>query len=149
MGLSVAGAVILLLIGICLFLFFRIRRRRKDLNALKAEISPITPALPMQGVDRMELGGGRGSPFPFPPPASLIASRKSHYNKRLSSLSIAPSYYGGTESPDSNSQGSPLGGRSLPPVPRLDMTQIPGSSRSGVTVSLFPKIGSVNVGDIF
>jgi len=128
-GLSVGGVVVLLLIGIGLFVFLRMRRRRKDLIALKSEISPITPVLPMQGVDRMELGGGRGSPFPFPPPASLASSGRSHYNKRSSKLSIAPSYYGEAAFSNSNGEGSPLGGPSAPPVPRLDMSRIPGSSR--------------------
>lgn len=162
-GASIAGVVAVLLIVVGLFLFLRRRRLRQESSIIKASISPVTPILPMQsvmesGMARPPAPGGDNPAFPLPPPAQLVPSQKSRYNKRSSKLSVAPSYYGDPEFSSGSAEmyeSRPqvtFSGSSDPlnsSVPRVATPRAPGSLRtvptSVVTVSIQPVVWYINV----
>lgn len=100
---AVAGAIALLLLTLCAFLIFRQRRQRRMSSINRSCLSPVTPALPMQN-----------PAFVFPTPTFLAPVRRSDFDqKRVSKLSVAPSYYDGPESPGS---GKSFEGRGMASV---------------------------------
>jgi len=138
-GVAIASVISVLLIITGLFLFLRQRRRKK--HATDTSISSLTPILPMQSIEELEPvrpstfdPKGEGGAFPFSPPAPPSPTRNAQTNfKRMSSLSIAPSYYGNSNFPEDGMR-SQTTSRALdpliPPVPRLKMPLNPVLPRS-------------------